>query len=119
MCGPILDPETPEPTACRDGTHLVIQLRPAHASAAVAETDEFGRVRVGDSRGGVAWLHRWRTLPPAGMSTPSGIVPRARPTTAIRSQRRPRRCVGDRRPTVTLRGRSRFPRVAATGVATS
>ncbi len=46
-----------------DGAHLVIELRPAHASAVVAEADEVDRVRVGDSRGGGTWIHRWRALP--------------------------------------------------------
>ena len=50
--GELVDHETPEQAARGDGAHLVIQLRPAHASAAVAETDELDRVRVGDSRGG-------------------------------------------------------------------
>ena len=36
-----------EQAAARDGAHLVIQLRPADASAAVAEPHEFDRVRVG------------------------------------------------------------------------
>ena len=52
MRGEVVGAEPAEQPASCDGAHLVIELRPAHASAAVAETDEVGRVRVGDSRGG-------------------------------------------------------------------
>ena len=48
-----------EQTATRHRAHLVVQLRPANASAAVAEPHELDGVRVWGSRGGAAWIHRW------------------------------------------------------------
>ena len=50
--GEVVRHEASKQAARGDGAHLVIELRPAHASAAVAETDELDRVRVRDSRGG-------------------------------------------------------------------
>ena len=44
----------------RHGAHLVVQLRPADASAAVAEPDELDGVRIRRSRGGATWIHRWQ-----------------------------------------------------------
>ena len=88
--GEIVGPVAPEQAATGDGAHLVIQLRPAHASAAVAEPDEFDRVRVGDSRGGAAWIHRWRALPSLGRARdPDGDA--ARSDRAWRNRRRRRR----------------------------
>jgi hypothetical protein len=62
VIGEVVDAEAPEQPAAGDGAHLVIELRPAHASAAVAETHELDRVRVGDSRGGGRLVHRWQPL---------------------------------------------------------
>ena len=45
--GQVVGPETAEQAARRDGAHLVVELRPADASTAVAEPHELDRVRIG------------------------------------------------------------------------
>src|SRR6185437_5284139 len=84
--------------ASRDGTHLVIELRPADALAAMAEPDELhgltvGGPRVGDvSRATVSEVHRWPTLqsiPSRGSTNHPPIDRRDQPTRDA-----PWRCTG-------------------------
>src|SRR5260221_9034011 len=65
-----------EQAASGDRTHLVVQLRPPHPAAVVAEAKELDGVRIRGARARSAWIHRLRALPPNAAGSVWGTTDR-------------------------------------------
>src|SRR2546430_2551836 len=98
MLGQVLESPTLIEPAASDGAHLVVQVRPSHAPAPIAEANEIGCLRGQLDLSCSAGIHRWRALLPSVelITAGPGAGPGAQPTPGLARPPDQRRGVCDR-----------------------